>query len=312
MFGQASSSAVESRFPEGRKGYRVAAAANPAFVLFQSATDEALECLTGKHLGDEDAHTARKALRKARAALRMLRPLLSRDDCAAYNHALRDAGRYLSPLRDARILLDTLDSLVDAKHDGAATWHADEIAEFRRTLEARLRDARDKVAQIEARRHCLDLIEQGRDWLEHEHLARASENVLSDALRRIYSKARNAFILAREAPSLETTHEWRKQTKYLRAAAAMLRTTQMPGLHRMEKRANDIAGWLGEDHDLALLLDTVRASEQLNAKLVRHLVHRVKNRRSKLQRKAFSAGEEFFAKTPSAPRASTGHGLHAP
>jgi len=310
MFGQTSSLPIGSTFPDGLEGHRVTGSTNPAFLLFQSATAEALDCLTGKHLNDEDVHTARKALRKARAALRMLRPLLSRDDCTAYNHALRDAGRYLSPLRDAWILLDTLDSTVDSKHD-VTTCHADEIARFRRALEARLRVARDKVAELSGRRHCLDLIEQSREWLEREHFAGTSENALCEALLEISDKARRAFVFAREMPSLETMHEWRKQTKYLRTAASILRTKEIPRLHRMEKRANDIADWLGEDHDLALLLDAVRTSEELDAAVIRYLVHRIKDRRSKLQDKALSEGEELFARRRTAQFASTEQRLHA-
>ena len=268
--------------------------ANPAILLFQSATAEALDCLCGQQITDEGVHAARKALRKARAALRMLRPLLNRDDCQAYNHALRDAGRRLSPARDARILLDTLDVVVDRNHDDAFVRHADEIAQFRCALEARLCEARDRISQLDERRHCVDLIEQSREWLEREVFAGSSTNASRETLLGIYGKACKTFVLSREMPTLESMHEWRKQTKCFRTAASILRTTEMPGLHRLEKRASDIAGWLGEDHDLAVLLGAVRASDQLSVQGARYLARQIENRRAKLQHKAFAEGEELF------------------
>jgi len=283
---------------------------NPAMQLFQSATDEALNCLTGQHLTDEAVHATRKVLRRARAALRMLRPLLNRVACQACNHALRDAGRHLSTSRDARILLDTLDLLVGNEDDEEAGQHADEIAEFRRALEAALRDARDNVAQPQERRHCIELIEQSREWLEPGVFAGSSADALREALLDIYRKACEAFVVSREMPALESMHEWRKQTKCFRTAATVLRTTEIFGLHGMEKRANHIASCLGEDHDLALLLGAVQASELLSAKAARYLVHHIGNRRAKLQHKAFAEGEELFGQKCRAQFTSTEQWLH--
>ena len=87
------------------------AAVDPAHALLWQQSAAALSCLV---LGPFDArrvHAARKALKQARAALRLLRPCL---DAAVYrreNLALRDAGRALAPLRDARVLLDAADRL---------------------------------------------------------------------------------------------------------------------------------------------------------------------------------------------------------
>jgi CHAD domain-containing protein len=282
---------------------------NPAMQLFQSTTDEALNCLTEPVFTDEAVHAARKALRKARAALRMLRPLPNRVDRQACNHALRDAGRRLSTSRDARIVLDTLGLLVDKDYEVAAR-HAGEIAEFRRVLETRLRDARNNVARPDERRHCIALIEQSREWLEPGVFAGSNADALRDALLRIYGKACKAFVLSREMPTLESMHEWRKQTKCFRTAASVSRTTEISGLAGMAKRANHVAGCLGEDHDLALLLDAVQGGEQLSAKAARYLVHLIESRRAKLQHKAFAEGEELFGTKRRAQLTSTEQRLH--
>src|SRR5215470_11897599 len=62
---------------------------------------------------DRSVHSARKELKKARATLRLLRDALGRSTYKKENAALRDAARPLSEVRDGRVLLDALNSLVE-------------------------------------------------------------------------------------------------------------------------------------------------------------------------------------------------------
>src|SRR5882757_1483145 len=73
---------------------------------------KALEALDGKTLSDDAVHSARKELKKARASLRLLRDALGDAVYKRENAALRDAARPLSEVRDAKVLLDTLDRVV--------------------------------------------------------------------------------------------------------------------------------------------------------------------------------------------------------
>ena len=72
--------------------------------------ESATECLqdnTGAADG-EKVHEARKAIKKVRALLRLVRPSLGRT-YSAENRRLRDAGRKLSKLRDAAALIEVFD-----------------------------------------------------------------------------------------------------------------------------------------------------------------------------------------------------------
>src|ERR1700681_438946 len=68
--------------------------------------DEVVQALGKRRLSDESIHLARKAIKKARAALRLLRQGIGDGIYKLENAALRDAGRCLSPLRDAKSLAD--------------------------------------------------------------------------------------------------------------------------------------------------------------------------------------------------------------
>ncbi len=64
--------------------------------------------------GRPDAvHTARKALKKTRALLRLARPGVPRAAYREQMRALRDTGRLLSGTRDAVVLAQTVDGLED-------------------------------------------------------------------------------------------------------------------------------------------------------------------------------------------------------
>src|SRR5438477_7244221 len=60
---------------------------------------------------DDDLHDARRAIKRARATLRLLRPALDHDVFSAANIGLRDAARPLTQARDAKALLDALKRL---------------------------------------------------------------------------------------------------------------------------------------------------------------------------------------------------------
>src|SRR6185437_12803282 len=62
-------------------------------------------------LSDKAVHRARKRVGQARAALRTCRGNMDKKQYRRENRSLRDIGRALSELRDAKVLIDTLDGL---------------------------------------------------------------------------------------------------------------------------------------------------------------------------------------------------------
>src|SRR5689334_3003714 len=62
---------------------------------------------------DESIHEARKAMKKVRAVLRLVRPHIDSATYRKANAALRDAARPLTQVRDARILIDVVDKLAN-------------------------------------------------------------------------------------------------------------------------------------------------------------------------------------------------------
>src|SRR5262249_36409668 len=106
--------------------------------------DEALEYLTEPHRGsqDEAVHEARKCFKKIRAVLRLVKPAIARKDYRRENVCFRDAGRPLTEVRDAKILVETLDKLAEHfKEQRAGRTFAD----ARRAMQDNLRGVRKRV-----------------------------------------------------------------------------------------------------------------------------------------------------------------------
>lgn len=83
---------------------------DPRAALLQSI-DAALARLAAGPLTDESVHQVRRHIKRARAALRLLRDAAGEPPYARENAALRDAARRLCALRDSRVVLQALEGI---------------------------------------------------------------------------------------------------------------------------------------------------------------------------------------------------------
>jgi CHAD domain-containing protein len=263
--------------------------------LLIAKTGESLVCLEPTCFDDKRAHAARKALKSARAALRMLRPRLGDAAYSRENITLRDAARDLSPLRDARSLLEALDLLDRDARQRRSVKAA--LARLRPLLQVRLKQARKELAANPgALRHCNDCVRGSRERVRATLNEPGDVRQLIEGFTRIYRNARNAYRQAECECSDEALHEWRKQTKYLLTAAATLRASGVKKLRRVVKRADQIADRLGDDHDLAVLSQILfDFAGDSDSKMLLPLIERC---RVTLQRRALYDGIKLFAHKP--------------
>lgn len=252
---------------------------NPATRELHAAIAEALARLEQPRISDDSVHQVRKALKKARAALRLLRGGL--DDAAyrAENAALRDAGRYLSPLRDAKSVLDSLDELRRRYPGEMRPLGLEKLKDSLKTKPGRM------VPKQPAR-----LLRRSLERAQQPDFARIGAEGLELGLQRIYRKGRKAFAEAQRAGTGEALHEWRKQVKYLLNALEALYGSAHGEAAKAARRAGKLAGRLGDEHDLLALSHETRAPKSLQ-----RLIER---RRAKLRKRAFSLGEKLYAKKP--------------
>ena len=261
-----------------------------ARTALRGEVERALALLSAKRALDDDSiHAVRQALRRARAALRLLRDAVTDTDYRRENRALRDAARPLAPARDLAVMLELVNELIAAR----------KLRRYRpllARLHARLRDAHAasiaKVRASPATRAARALLEQSLQRTARWRLPRDPRPVYRAGLQRIYARGRRDLEAALTRDTAGALHEWRKQAKYLGAALALVARDRTKA-----KAANEIARRLGDDRDLALLcagLGRTAEGRGLKARLATKR-RKLRKRAVKLARRLYKPSPERFA-----------------
>ena len=266
-----------------------------AALALQAAIDQALVPVRARRrVSDENVHECRKAVKKARAVLRLVRCGI---DDAAYrleNRTLRDAGRALSPLRNAKSLLVALACLRDRYEDQLSGV---KLAPVEKSLRAGRTVARRHFTRAGGGLNRYMRTLKGCQRLAARHGSNTiAAETLARGVRRIYRIGRKALSHAEATASVGALHEWRKQVKYLENALAALYGPAERGIKRTLRRIHRLSDRLGEDHDLALLAQ-VRTGEAREP-AVSTLKTLIVRRRAQLQKRAFALGHKLYAPTP--------------
>jgi CHAD domain len=298
--------------------------------------DLAIELLEGegKAMPTEDAiHELRKALKRLRALMRLLSRELGETAFARENAVLRNAGLRLAGARDAEVLVGTLEGLVRAHPKKLARRRG--VVKLRRQLVAE----RDRAAQrthdgILARAEVLGELRELRGRVEGWSLPhREGIKTVEPGLLRIYQQGRRRHLRAARGKGDRglAMHQWRKRVKDLRHAGEMLdrkrpagdedagggrrrrrrrrrgqRRKQEQPIRRLARRADELGELLGEEHDLALLAERLRAGgtrgKENRLEIGRGtrtiLLKLIARRRRRLRRRVLREGERLYRRTP--------------
>lgn len=241
-------------------------------------------------------HGARKDLKKLRAVARLLRRELGEDGYRAENARYREAGRLLSPTRDAEVKVETLEALRErfagALPAGATEqWLGSLEAERERVPVAAREGASTAISPA------LALIEEARERIESWPLRRDSWKLVGPGLRRAYRRGWREMLAAAEESGGETLHEWRKRVKDLWYQLRILRDVCPDSLARSVEWADELADLLGDHHDLTVLREDLRGRE-LPRVPAPALEAAVAARQAELAAAAFDLGEKLYARKP--------------
>jgi CHAD domain-containing protein len=254
--------------------------------------DHALDELTGASGSTpvEAVHEARKDLKKLRGLLRLARDELGEDAYRRENEAFRDAGRALSPLRDATVVIDTLDAVcADATDETLARA----CTGLRQALEARAALAESANGADHVRRAVAADLHAVGARASHWPLERDGFEPLAPGLRRVYRQGRRRMAAAEADPTAEALHEWRKRVKDHWYHLTLLRRVWPEALEPAADAAHALSERLGDDHDLAVLADAAGAAGE-------PLADAIARRRKRLQDEAFALGRRVYAERPAA------------
>lgn len=195
-------------------------------------------------------HAMRKAVKKLRGLLRLVRPVFP--EARAENEVLREAGRGLSDLRDAAVQLATVERLSDGMSDDR---RARLLAPFRGAAERHDAEAAPRLLPAFAAAMA-SLRDRSGGWTLEED----GWDALEPGLEATWAAARKAMRAARHDPSPDALHEWRKRVKDHWYQGRLLRPIWPAMMDPHVAAADTLGELLGQVNDLAVLRDRLEAA----------------------------------------------------
>lgn len=288
--------------------------------------DIATELLRGEARvpAGETVHETRKALKRLRALVALLRDELGAGRARREREVLRECARRLAGARDAEVMVLAYGELLAREprklERGRGAIELGEHLERERGTASELALG-DVAVRAQVASELGAMRERVRDWELRERSAR---KLTGAGLRGIYRSGRVAHDRARAHPDDPVAlHRWRKHVKELRYALEVLDVRAAPDgrtagaygqdtragkratkrarrVARLARRADTLGEVLGEEHDLMLLAELVRGHGPLqrHGRTRKRLLRAIARRRAKLRKRALRQGGMLYERRP--------------
>jgi CHAD domain-containing protein len=240
---------------------------------------------------DSPVHKTRKHLKKARAALRLVRGEIDRGVWKRESRCLGKVGQLISEVRDAEVRLQTvreLRELARGKKRGFAETEellAFELDSFLAAFSEWPREAEERLGQT---------LERIRDWpLDKLGCKRLRENV-----QKTYKRGRQVLKTAIKKTNTKNLHAFRKRAKELWYQLRLLRPLAPAVFKELKDELKTIGEYLGQLHDLAFVAQRLSSIGPARKEGHRLLNALIASRRDELESTAIALGQRFYAERP--------------
>jgi CHAD domain-containing protein len=241
-------------------------------------------------------HEARKSIKKVRAVLRLMRAELG-NTYRKENARLGRIGRRLSGFRDATASIEIFDAL--------QSRHPEELPPgsfktIRLKLVAR-RAATERRGNVSAAlKRIASTLRHASARVKAWPIEKDGFQAIAPGLEATFRAGRKALSRAQKHPRAENYHEWRKRVKdhwYHIRLIEDLWTDVMLGY---EKSLKELETWLGDDHNLVVLRETVEATPEFYgmSKEVAALFDLMESYQKELRGNALSLGQRIYEEKP--------------
>jgi CHAD domain-containing protein len=245
---------------------------------------------------DAPVHETRKHLKKARAALRLVRKEIGRGLFREQDHCLRDAGRLTSEIRDAEVRLQTVRQL-----QGITQRRGHRVYGKLETM-LMLELENFVAAFAEWQSQAVPMLEQMIKSVDLWSVDHFTCKQLRCAVQASYKAARNALDQANADPTTKNFHEFRTEAKILWYQLRILRPVNPVVLKNLSDDLRSLGDLLGRAHDLSFLAERLRG-EHGKSEWQREghkLLAVIEVSQGDLQRGAAELAGHFFAERPRA------------
>jgi CHAD domain-containing protein len=257
--------------------------------------EAAIAITTGeKKPSDTPVHEVRKHLKKARAALRLVRKEIGHGLFREQDRYLRDVGRLTSEIRDAEVRLQTvrqLQGITQRRRRGS-------YAKLEGMLMLELENFMAAFAEWQTQ--AVPMLERAHANIDCWPLDQFSCKQLRCAVQRTYKGARKTLAMAEATPTVENFHRFRTRAKRLWYDLRILRPINPVVLENSCDDLRALGSLLGRAHDLSFLGDRLRGGDQKSEweREGHKLLAVIEVNQEDLERGAAELAEHFFAERP--------------
>ncbi|WP_332693971.1 CHAD domain-containing protein [Devosia sp.] len=252
---------------------------------------------------DKTVHGLRRRCKKLRGLLRLIEPKCKFFD--AENRVVRDAAQGLSGTRDAAVMVETFDALVefDSRREGSPQLNAALSGSVRRILRGRVIAGPEAIDRQQLLGDLVaaltPLAKRAETWaIEGRGFA-----CLGAGLEQTYRRMRDGMAHARDEGSAEALHDWRKHAKYHWHHVGLLQRAAPELLHGRKNLVDQLAELLGDHHNLHVLHEALTtAPEPVAAEGIETLGDVIAERQAVLVARAFELGRQLAVEKPAALR----------
>jgi CHAD domain-containing protein len=243
----------------------------------------------------ETIHGVRKRIKKIRALFRLVRSELKAEVFKRENSQYRTIGHTLSPLRDATVMINTVEKLQQ-------THPANISPNVFSTIRKALAQKQDQVSSefFEDNNKMGEVVAAFRKAplrvpdLSKNH---RSFSVFRPNMKGIYRRGRKALQAATREPSIHNFHELRKEVKNIWYHTRLLEP-MWPGLFgAYGQELGRLGELLGDDHDFGVLAQEIESGRLLlrNKQTKATVLQLLHQQRTTLQQQIHPLANRLFA-----------------
>lgn len=266
--------------------------------IVQEEVDSAAELLSNSNgkKRDEAIHEARKSLKKIRGALRLVQPELG-PVYHAENRRMRNLGRQLSHIRDAKAIIEVFDDLREKHKD---SLQRDAFASIRQGLEKNKRETEQAANVDHIAQRSLSALHAAGKRAKNWPLKNDGFQAIAPGLEERYRRGRKTMKIVQNDPTPENYHEWRKRVKDHWYHVRLLESLWTDVMQAHEGSLKNLETWLGDDHNLVVLHSKLEDNpeqygEQKNIQLFLTLADQ---HQKELRENAMSLGQRVYEQKP--------------
>ena len=243
---------------------------------------------------DRAVHEVRKRCKRIRAALRVARDELG-ESYSEENAWYRDTARRISELRDRTALIETLDKWAEQQDaaDEQTAQIREQLLQQKEAFVAEQPDPNETLARV------ADELSRAKQRIALWKLSLESFDSIRPSLGRVYRRGRRAIPHAYKLRSVEAFHQWRKRAKYYRYHLQLQESVWPAFFEMYRSEFHHLSNYLGDDHDLSMLLQNVQQRPaEFASDRVAPVVIAIEHHRDDLRRQAHRLGKRLYAERP--------------